>query len=283
MSTELQVSSPSGGAMVLSADQIKAQVGLIQRVMKAVMKRDTHYGQIPGTNKPTLYKAGSEVLLTTFRIAVELDVEDLSNSDEIRYRVRVTGRHQGSGIVVGMGIGECSSSEEKYRWRNSVCQEEFDETAEDRRRLKWQKGQGQPYSRPQVRTVPSDVANTVLKMAKKRAQIDMTLTALAASDIFTQDVEDMPEEIREAAGESENPDPTPARGRPATQAPRSASGHGGGGVATDKQQKLVRARLDNSGLPEGAFLEAMQIDSIGALPFAKVDGALQWIQQNAAA
>jgi hypothetical protein len=281
MTTELQVAQPGGGAVTLSADQIKAQVGLIQRVMKAVMKKDTHYGVIPGTQKPTLYKAGSEVLLTTFRIAVELDVDDLSTSDEVRYRVRVTGRHQGSGIVVGMGIGECSSSEEKYRWRNVVCQQEYDEAFEDRRRMKWQRGRDAPYSRAQVRTVPADVANTVLKMAKKRAQIDMTLTALAASDIFTQDVEDMPEEIRESSGESENPAPA-AAGKPATQPPQ-ATPHGNGGktgVATDKQQKLVRSRLDHSGIPENEFLKAMEIDSVSALPFAKVDLALSWIQQH---
>ena len=49
----------------------------------------------------------------------------------------------------------------------------------------------------QVRTNPADIANTVLKMAKKRAQIDLTLTATAASDCFTQDVEDLPEELRD--------------------------------------------------------------------------------------
>jgi hypothetical protein len=34
----------------------------------------------------------------------------------------------------------------------------------------------------------------VLKMAKKRAHVDAVLTATVASDIFTQDVEDMPED-----------------------------------------------------------------------------------------
>ncbi len=37
----------------------------------------------------------------------------------------------------------------------------------------------------------ADTYNTVLKMAKKRAFVDASLTATAASDIFTQDVEDM--------------------------------------------------------------------------------------------
>jgi len=39
------------------------------------------------------------------------------------------------------------------------------------------------------------VANTILKMAKKRAQVDAVITATAASDIFTQDIEDLPDEV----------------------------------------------------------------------------------------
>ena len=38
---------------------------------------------------------------------------------------------------------------------------------------------------------PADNYNTVLKMAKKRALVDAVLTATAASDIFTQDLEDI--------------------------------------------------------------------------------------------
>ncbi len=38
---------------------------------------------------------------------------------------------------------------------------------------------------------PADDYNTVLKMAKKRALVDAVLTATAASDIFTQDLEDI--------------------------------------------------------------------------------------------
>ena len=184
------VSHTSGRS--LSAVDLREHVNLIQEVMQAVMKKDTHYGVIPGCKQPSLYKAGSEVLLTTFRIAVSVHVEDLSTPDCIRYRVRTVGTHQGSGVVVGEGIGECSSDEEKYKWRRCFTKDEFDATPESRRRLKFTK-----YGKDmQVRTEPADLANTVLKMAKKRAQIDLTLTATAASDIFTQDVEDIPEELR---------------------------------------------------------------------------------------
>lgn len=177
------------GGRSLTAGDVREHVNLIQEVMQAVMKKDTHYGVIPGCKQPSLYKAGSEVLLTTFRIAVSVHVEDLSTDDSIRYRVRTVGTHQGSGVVVGEGIGECSSNEEKYKWRKTYNKKEFEAAPETRRRIKYTK-YGEDM---QVRTEPADVANTVLKMAKKRAQVDLTLTATAASDIFTQDIEDLPD------------------------------------------------------------------------------------------
>jgi len=182
-------------AMSMTPESVREHVNLIQHVMAAVMKKDTHYGVIPGCKQPSLYKAGSEVLLTTFRIAVSVRVEDLSDGDCIRYRVYTTGTHQLSGVVVGEGIGECSSNEAKYKWRTCYIQKEFDATPETRRRIKYSEYKGKVSERMEIRTDPADVANTILKMAKKRAQIDLTLTATAASDIFTQDIEDLPEEL----------------------------------------------------------------------------------------
>ena len=192
----------------LTAAEIKAQVQLIQEIMSAVMIKDTHYGTIPGTPKPTLYKPGSEKILATFHIAAyPKEVEDLSGPDEIRYRVKVHGIVTGESgeILVGVGIGECSSEEEKYKWRKPVCEDEFIESPEDRRREVWKKIDGKPAKVKQIRTHPSDVANTILKMAKKRAQIDMTLTATAASDVFDQDLEDIPEEVRDGMSNGSKP------------------------------------------------------------------------------
>jgi hypothetical protein len=60
---------------------------------------------------------------------------------------------------------------------------------------------------------PADYYNTVLKMAKKRAHVDAILTATAASDIFTQDVEDMPEVIPGAKKEPEQKPPLQVPGK----------------------------------------------------------------------
>lgn len=271
--------------MTLTADNIKAQVQLIQKVMRAVMKDGTHYGKIPGAgDKKTLFKPGAEVLCATFRIAPSYRIEDLSDGDSVRYRVTCVATHQGTQIVLGEGVGEASTNEEKYRWRNAVCDEEFDETPDDRRRAKWQRGNNGAYQRRMVRTNHADVANTVLKMAAKRAQVAMTLNVTAASDIFTQDLEDMPEELREQGGDDHGePQQRPAQ-KPPTQAPRSnGGGSGGGGKATEKQVKLIFARMDAAGIPENELLTRYQIQHLNDIPFAKVDDALAWIAQTNAA
>lgn len=177
----------------LTARDIRANVNLVQEVMREVMKDNVHYGVIPGTKKPTLYKSGAEVLCVTFRVADIYVTEDLSTPDCFRYRVICSGIHQTTGFTLGSGVGECSSDEDKYKWRKPVHNNEYEAVPENRRRLKYNKDGG---TWKQVRTEPADLANTILKMAAKRAKIAMTLNVTAASDCFTQDIEDLPEEMR---------------------------------------------------------------------------------------
>ncbi len=235
-----------------TAQEIRAQVNLIQEVMKAVMKRDVHFGTIPGTNKPSLYKPGAEKILATFRIGVAPEVEDLSTRDERRYRVTAQGFNQVTGDRLGGGVGECSTEEEKYKWRGVVCDEEFDETPEDRRRIKYKKYQGKVVKVKQVRTNPADLANAALKMAKKRAQVDMTLTVTGASDVFTQDIEDLPPEyIGDAPPLRTAPKPPTKKA-----APKQAAKQPDGGLETTE----------------------VAVESVGSKDMAK--GARYWIKAD---
>jgi hypothetical protein len=256
----------------LTAKDIRAQVNLIQEVMKAVMKKDTHYGTIPGCDKPTLYKAGSEILLTTFKISIDPVVEELSTMDETRYRVLTRGYYR-DGTLIGTGVGECSSNEEKYKWRKSVCDEEFNATPEDRRREKWFKGKydpqtrtvGESYKVKQVRTEIADVANTVLKMAKKRSQIDLTLTATAASDIFTQDIEDMPEGYAEEIGKERN-------GKPPIEEPKPKNGKST--LSENQIKRFYAISLKSEATPEmiSIILDAVAPNKKGE------DGKFDWVR-----
>lgn len=200
MTTEVQVydSKP------LTASDIKQQVNLLQQVMNAVMKKDQHFGVIPGAgNKPTLLKPGAEKIMATFRLSADPEVEDMSSEGVIRYRVKCNLYTQPHRYFAGSGVGECSSEEEKYKWRSAVSDAEWNATDETERREKFKRDS----SVKQVRTNPYDLANTILKMAKKRALVDAVLTATAASDIFTQDIEDMPEEVLGKASTSETAPP----------------------------------------------------------------------------
>lgn len=181
--------APDQGRM--SVQEVIRHVHAVQEVMQAVMKDGLHYGAVPGTDKPMLYKQGAEKLCLAFKIGDEYRIEDLSTADVARYRVTCIGIHQPSGTALGQGVGECSSAEEKYRWRKAVCKEEFEATPANLRRVKFGRKAGGHYTVDQVRTDSADMANTVLKMAAKRAKVAMTLNVTAAGDMFGQDLEDL--------------------------------------------------------------------------------------------
>nr|PZN79866.1 MAG: hypothetical protein DIU56_05145 [Pseudomonadota bacterium] len=138
--------------------------------------------------------------------------------------------------------------------------------------------------------------NKALKMAIKSAMIDATLRMAGLSEIFTQDLEDMPHAAFDADAQEPAPQDTAAKTaspaeeqnreeQPAQTQHRSArkpsSGHGER-LATERQVKMLRVKLDQAGIPEDEFLQKFGISEITALPFAKVNAALQWISTVAA-
>ena len=197
--------------------QLQARMHTILGVMANVLEDGKDYGKIPGTDKPTLYKPGAEKLMLTFELAsAKPGLEDLSTADEVRYRIHVP-IEAPDGRVLAVGVGEASSNEEKYRWRRPVCDDEYAETPESLRREKWFKGyQNKPaFKGKQIRTSPADVANTILKMAHKRAFIHGTLLATGASSVFNQDLEDFTQELRESILEADETARTPSPKKPA--------------------------------------------------------------------
>ncbi len=185
-----QVLVPDRTEGPLNGPELRAQVNIIQQTMKAVMKSGEHYGVVPGCgNKPTLLKPGAEKLMSTFRLAADPEVLELFPGEDGKVGYRVTCRITSmmTGRFLGSGIGECTSEEDKFKWRRSICDEEFDDRDDPDRRKKYSRDGS---SIKQVKTNPFDLSNTILKMAKKRALVDAVLTVCAASDIFAQDLEE---------------------------------------------------------------------------------------------
>lgn len=217
---------------VWNPKQVVAQVALIQEVMRDVMRPNEHYGIIPGTQKPTLLKPGAEKLCLTFRLAptYEIHERDLAGGHrEYRVTCRLTSIQ--TGAVIADGVGVCSSMESKYRYRHA----EPEDTGKPIPKEYWEAknkndlakmaeviggkgfmarknkaGQWTVHKMADGRVENPDISdtfNTILKMAKKRAHVDASITATGASDIFTQDIEELeePKPPKEDKAKSEEP------------------------------------------------------------------------------
>lgn len=202
-----------------SPKEVMAQVNAIQELMKAGMTENEHWGKVPGCgDKPTLLKPGAEKLCLMFRLAPHFEIKqtDLGNGHR-EIVVTCTLNHINTGKFWGQGVGSCSTMESKYRYRTGVGENTLVKVPKeywDKRRVDPKGAQeiigGKGYTTKKgddglwwiyekVDKVDNpdiaDVYNTVLKIAKKRALVDATLTATAASDIFTQDIEEMGETV----------------------------------------------------------------------------------------
>jgi hypothetical protein len=210
----------------MNTDSVKEQVQLIQHVMKAVMKPGIHYGTIPGCgDKPTLLKPGAEKLQMTFKLAPKYEIfeKELARGHR-EYRVTCIYTHSPTETFLGEGVGVCTTMEGKYRFRagkeitdRAVPPEYWDARKKHPKEAQELIG-GKGFSTVKEDGVwmiaksgervehdnPADYYNTVLKIGKKRAQVDGILTVTAASDIFTQDIEDDPT-LFGGSGEVEKP------------------------------------------------------------------------------
>lgn len=197
----------------LSIDQMVAQVQKIQQVMDRVMQKDEHYGIIPGTKKPTLLKPGAEKLCLAFRLDPQYESTETYDGLHLTVKSHCTLYHITTGIRLGSGEGSCSTKESKYAYRRAgrTCPACGKEDTIIRGKAEYGGGwicfakkdgcggkfkDGDPSIEAQItgRVPNEDVAdayNTVLKMANKRSLIAAVLNVTAASDCFTQDLEEM--------------------------------------------------------------------------------------------
>jgi len=207
------------GIECISTSQLVSQMAIIQEAMKHVMIKDVHYGTVPGCgDKPTLLKPGAEKLELMFRLAPHCDdmggkvlTTDLPNGHKT-FEVHTALVHIPSGQVWAVGVGMCSTMETKYRYRNvarkcPICGKETIIKGKEEYGGGWlcfgkKGGCGAKFSEDDTKITnqqagrtehdnPADYYNTCLKIAKKRSQVDGILSATGASDIFTQDLEDL--------------------------------------------------------------------------------------------
>jgi len=217
----------------LSVAQVIAQSQKVIEVMRSVMKEDVHYGTIPGCPKPCLYKPGAEKLGLTFRLSPRFEIieVDLGNGHR-KYDVVCRLTTIGSERFISEGVGSCSTMEGKYRFRSESTGQEVpkeywkhrDSALLGGHEFSPKKLDGQWVIVHRVEhDNPADYYNTCAKMAAKRAHVAAILLATAASDVFTQDVEDYDEPEQAAAVA---PEPTIKAPERKAVPPEQKSGNG---------------------------------------------------------
>lgn len=244
----VQVNQPGFLAPAVTVENALAAFQAKKDLIDKIMRPGVDFGTVPGSTKNTLLKAGAEKATSFFGLSARFkDAEVVTDwtgenhaGEPFFYYRRTCELWRGDYIVASVD-GSCNSFEKKYRYRSSErvcptcgkntiikgkqeygggficfakkggCGAKFQDS--DPAIINQEVGQ---IKNPDV----ADLANTILKMADKRALVAATLIATGLSEYFTQDVEDFvtgdiveskaaprpePENINQETGKEEAP------------------------------------------------------------------------------
>jgi hypothetical protein len=199
----------------LTVSEMTDRLRLIKAVMEENMTVDVDYGLVPGCgNRPGLFQPGAQKLSMMFQLSPEVQQETVSEFDNYHRGYRLVVRVS-NGSKFADGVGECSTLESKYRYRNAGricpkchkeaviegkpeygggyvcytkkggCGEKFKTNSELGKKIAEQVG-GKVENEN-----PADHWNTVRKMAFKRAFVHAIINATNTSELWSQDLEDL--------------------------------------------------------------------------------------------
>jgi len=185
-----------------------------------------------------LLKPGAEKLCEIYGLAQVCEVTQRIEDWEkpfFHYEIRCDLVSKRSGQVVGSGLGSCNSLERRYKNQD----------------------------------IPSQV-NAILKIAKKRAVVDATLSVTRSSALFTQD-EDI---VREARG------PRPAAHRPAASKPELVPETAR--IISEKQREFILRRARAASISERVVEDHVATTfgcTLTTLPVEHANMVLAWLAE----
>lgn len=182
---------------VKAVSETLSKVKSLQATLKNILVEGHDYDKIKGCgDKQTLLKPGAEKILMALGITSSYDlIEHTENFDGkgfFAYTVKCTLNKNGAKITEG--LGHANSKEKKWAVE-SVYEKDLPEGTDKsllkKREIKTSNG---TFTKYEIDADANSKANTILKMAKKRSQIDAVLTVASLSEVFTQDFDDIPPE-----------------------------------------------------------------------------------------
>lgn len=227
--------------------QIMHKIAQFQAVVRSALREGHDYGRIPGAgDKPTLLKPGAEKILMLLGLSSEYEViQQLEDYEKGLFAYTVRCVLSRNGLKITEGVGHANTRERRYTVVRDKSKEPRD-----------------PYT----------LANTVLKMAKKRALVDATLTVASLSDIFTQDLEDIEDEAPQSQRQSGNR--------------RNGNGQmrDPDGPATDSQTRAIYSIAKRAGLSDDEVKAILQsqfgVESAKDLTKAQASKAIDMLQNT---
>ena len=189
---------------VKAVSETLSKVKSLQATLKNILVENHDYGKIQGCgDKPTLLKAGAEKILMALGITSSYELiehtENFEGKGFFAYTVKCTLHKNGQKITEG--LGHANSKEKKWAVESVYEKDLPDGTDKSLLKKREYNGKNGTYYKYEVDADANSKANTILKMAKKRSQIDAVLTVASLSEVFTQDFDDL-EPVEEPTSKS---------------------------------------------------------------------------------
>jgi hypothetical protein len=160
-----------------------------EKFVKAQLKDKIDFGELPGTDKPALFKPGAEKIASLFQLGVRIFKSERTidmDKNFALFAVTIEIYYIPTGAIICQCEGIANSREKKYRTRGVY---EWDPRVRKKVKVRDEE------------TPVGDVLNTLNKMAFKRAYVGGVIIATKASDFFNHDLSEDEEDFQ-----AENPD-----------------------------------------------------------------------------
>jgi len=176
--------------------KLKENIKLVEVFIGEALEAGIDFGLIPGTTSPTLFEPGASKILNLFNACDDPEIIRFLETDRlISITVKSYIKHRLSGLVLATGIGACSTTETKYKYRWVENPEEY---GFDRSGLK-----AKQESKRLLFRIPNpeweELINTVLKMAKKRAMVDAAQDLPGVASALRKRYQELTNEQKEEA------------------------------------------------------------------------------------
>ena len=167
-------------------------IALLQGMVKDILIRDVDYGRIPGTPSDSLWDPGASQIIGSFNCYVGerrmLKLEDSDQKIVVVVEVPIISRATGQEVSTGIGAASTLEAKYKYRWVPYPQDWGYDEIAI--KTFKTKPGRDDEGDKVTLYRIPnpehSELLNTIVKMASKRAEVDAAESLPGVSSVLRQ-------------------------------------------------------------------------------------------------